>query len=138
MKNNCQNLPGITEIRVLPAASLLPFLMEKSLAGIPVAVLDAAAGVRFFGDATCTTEQTDDHNGRLETATLTFGCLAEVPATGYAYLVKQASGQWWLLGTKELQPQVTKEYSTSAPGEKSVYTITATLKAQKALLPVAV
>lgn len=138
MKNNCQNLPGITEIWVLPAASLLPFLMEKSLAGIPIAVLDAAAGVRFFGDASCVTEQVDDHNGRLETATLTFSCLVDVPATGLAYLVKQASGQWWLLGTKELQPQVTKEYSTSAPGEKSVYTITATLKAQKALLPVAV
>ncbi|MBQ3325481.1 MAG: hypothetical protein IJM66_11580 [Muribaculaceae bacterium] len=138
MKNNCQNLPGITEIRVLPAASLLPFLMEKSLAGIPIAVLDAAADVRFFGDASCVTEQVDDHNGRLETATLTFSCLVEVPATGHAYLIRQASGQWWLLGTKELQPQVTKEYSTSAPGEKSVYTVTATLKAQKALLPVAV
>lgn len=138
MKNNCQNLPGITEIRVLPAASLLPFLMEKSLAGIPIAVLDAAAGVRFFGDATCTTEQTDEHNGRVETATLTFDCLVDVPATGHAYLIKQASGQWWLLGTKEQQPQVTKEYRTSTPGEKSACTVTATLKAQKALLPVAV
>lgn len=138
MKTNCQNLPGITEIRMLPAASLPPFLMEKSLAGIPIAVLDAAESVRFYGQPTCPTEQGDDHNGRLETATLTFSCLQAIPAVGYAFLVRQASGQWWLLGTKELQPQVTKEYTTAAPGEKSVCTITATLKAQKALLAVAV
>lgn len=138
MTTKCHNLPGITEIRILDASQLLPFLMEKVCAGFPVGILEKAAPIRHFGDASCATEQVDDHNGRLETATLTFSCLAEVPATGHAYLVKQASGQWWLLGTKELQPQVTKEYSTSAPGEKSVYTITATLKAQKALLPVAV
>lgn len=138
MTTKCHNLPGITEIRILDASNLLPFLMEKVCAGFPVGILETAARIRHFGDASCKTEQVDEHNGRVETATLTFDCLVDVPATGHAYLIKQASGQWWLLGTKEQQPQVTKEYSTSTPGEKSARTITATLKAQKALLPVAV
>lgn len=124
---------------MLPAASLLSFLMEKSLAGIPIAVLDTAESIRFFGDATCTTEQTDDHNGRIETATLTFSCLQPIPVSGYAYLIRQASGQWWLLGTKEQQPQISLAYATSTPsGERSAMTVTAELRAQKALLAVAV
>lgn len=138
MTTTCHNLPGISEIRILQASSLLPFIMEKACAGFTVGILERAAPIRYFGDATCDTEQVDDHNGRVETARLQFDCLVNVPSVGVAFLVKQSSGQWWLLGTKEQQPQITIKYSTSAPGEKSVRTVTAELKAFKALIPVSV
>ena len=138
MTTTCHNLPGITEIRILDAASLLPYIMEKACAGFTVGILEKAAPIRFFGTATCETEQVDDHNGRLETATLKFDCIIKMPVTGVAFLIRQASGQWWLLGTKEQQPQINLEYSTSMPGEKSVTTVTAEMRALKALIGVSV
>ncbi len=140
MKTSCHNLPGISEVRYIPLYLLPLFLVQKSAAGVPISVeRDRSKAVRIYGNPECTVEQADDNNGRVETATLTFSTLDSIPATGVAFLVKQASGQWYLIGCRERMPQVSKSYSTGEPsGEMSSISVEVTFKSFKALLPVAV
>lgn len=140
MKTPCHNLPGISEIRWIACTELHPFLVEKSLAGAPISVERALTNkVSLYGVSSCITEQEDDNNGRREIATLEFSTLTKVPPMGAAFLIRQASGQWYLIGSREAEPQVAISYSTGeAAGDPSVDRVTVTFTAIKALLKVAV
>ena len=140
METSCHNLPGISEVRFIPLKYLQPYIVEKVAAGVPVAVeRDRSTLIRVFGNPSCITEATDSNNGRIETATLKLQTLAKVPSVGVAFLVRQASGQWFLLGSSEKPPVVSVNYNTGEmSGEAAVNSVTVTFTALKALIPVAV
>ncbi|MBR5640460.1 MAG: hypothetical protein IKW83_12185 [Muribaculaceae bacterium] len=139
MRTTCYNLPGICEVRFIAVAHLLPYLVEKVAAGAPIAVeRDKTQMVNVWGNPTCTADAKDSNNGRAETVTLEFATLSKVPAVGTAFLVKQASGQWCLIGSRETAPVVSINYNTGEmAGEASVYRVSVQFTAYKALLPVA-
>ncbi|MBP5687786.1 MAG: hypothetical protein J6X22_03990 [Muribaculaceae bacterium] len=140
MRTTCYNLPGICEVRYIAVAHLLPYLVEKVAAGAPIAVeRDRSQNVNIWGNPSCVAEQKDSNNGRTESVTLEFNTLSKVPAVGVAFLVRQASGRWFLIGTKEEAPVVSIQYNTGeTAGEAAVHHVTVTFAAYKALLPVAV
>lgn len=140
MKTYCHNLPGISEVRFIYCAHLLPYLVEKVAAGVPVAVEhDRSQAINIYGNPSCVAESKDSNNGRAETVTLGFSTLSKVPAVGVAFLVRQASGQWFLIGSRENAPVVSINYNTGEmAGEAAVYSVSVTFSAYKALIPVAV
>ena len=140
MRTSCNSLPGISEVRYINCGNLLPYLVEKVAAGAPIAVeRDKTQVVNVWGNPTCTAEAKDSNNGRAETVTLEFATLSKVPAVGVAFLVRQASGQWFLIGSRETAPVVSINYNTGEmAGDASVYRVSVQFTAYKALLPVAV
>ena len=140
METSCHNLPGITEIRYIPITDLLPYLVEKYSAGAPISVEKArSTRLEIFGAASCVAEQSDENNGRSETATLDFYTLDKVPQADIAFLVRQASGRWFLVGCRELSPKISLSYTTGeTAGESSVTHVTATFIAHHAMMEVAV
>ncbi len=140
MKTNCHNLPGICEVRYIHVTDLQPYLVERADAGAPISVeINKSQVINIYGNPTCTSESEEANNGRQETATLEFMTLSKVPVAGVAFLVRQASGQWFLIGCSERVPVVSLNYNTGEmAGEASVTRVTVTFTAFKALLPVAV
>lgn len=140
MKQKCVNLPGITEIRWMHASLLSPGMMYKHLAGIPVAVMAAGTRVSFFGEPTCQAVEEDDNNGTVEKTTFTFCTNDELPSSeNVVWAVRQASGQWWLIGCRERPRPVMKVTSTTGTtnGDPAVKTVEISHQARKSLIPVA-
>lgn len=139
MKQQCTSLPGIVEIRWLDATLLSPNLEPKHLAGLPIAVLTEGTPLTLHGEPQCQAVEEHDNNGRVEKATLTFLTTDSVPRRReVAWVARQATGQWWLIGTAEPRyPTVKVSYNTGLPsGERAVSTVEVTHQATKALLPV--
>ena len=141
MNRQCINLPGIVEVRWLDARSLSPNMEAKHIAGLPVAVMTDSTPLAIFGEAVCQSVEEHDNNGRVSKTTLTFMTTAEPPRRHeVAWLFRQASGQWWLIGTREPNyPTVKITYHSGEPaGERAVNTVEVTHQARKSLIPVAV
>lgn len=139
MRTICHNLPGICEVRYIHISDLQPYLVERADAGAPISVeRDKSQVINVYGNPTCTAESSEANNGRQETATLEFMTLSRVPVAGVAFLVRQASGQWFLIGCSESAPVISLNYNTGEmAGEASVTKVTVTFTAFKALLAVA-
>lgn len=141
MTQHCTNLPGIVEVRWVETDMLSPNIEAKYLAGLPVAVLAESYALDVHGTAECQAVEEHESNGRVEKTTLTFQTLSDVPQKrNVAWCVKQASGQWWLIGTKEQHwPTVKVTTNTGKPeGEAAIKTVEVTHVALKSLIPVAV
>lgn len=140
MKNQCINLPGIVEVRWLDARFLSPNIAAKHNAGLPVAVMTDTKPIKIFGVAQCQAVEEHDNNGRVEKATLTFITNSDLPRhREVAWLCRQASGQWWLIGAREPHyPTVKISFHSGEPGgERAVNTVEITHQAVKSLIPVA-
>ena len=140
MNSQCINFPGIVEVRWVDARFLSPNMMVKHNAGLPVAVMTDTTPIIIFGEAVCQAVEEHDNNGRVEKTTLTFMTNSVLPRHyEVAWLFRQASGQWWLIGTKEPHyPTVKITYHSGEPsGERAVHTVEITHQAVKSLIPVA-
>lgn len=139
MKQRCNNLPGIVEIRWLDVSELSPNIEAKYLAGVPVAVMQESHEIAFYGSAECQAVEEHDNNGRWEKTTLVFLTNDELPRkAAVAWVVKQANGQWWLIGTAERAwPTVKVTNTTGVPdGDRAVKTVEITHQGIKSLIPV--
>lgn len=140
MKNQCINLPGIVEVRWIDARNLSPNLVAKHVAGLPVAVMTDTMPLETYGEAQCQSVEEHENNGRVEKTTLTFMTNAPLPRhREVAWLCRQASGQWWLIGAREPHyPTVKIAFHSGEPGgERAVNTVEITHQAVKSLIPVA-
>lgn len=139
MRTSTQTLPGILEIRYISTALLSDALEERSLAGIPLAILDPSTQVEHIGDATMVVVAEFDNNAVQQKVELEFRTNEKVPQWGIALLVRAVNGEWYIIGTLEVEPVISIDFTTGIPsGEASVYTVKVVHSGRKALIPVAV
>lgn len=137
MQQDSYNMPGIVEVRYLQPEDVTPNIISSYLAGIPAAVFVEGTRVSLNGEASCQAVEEHSNNGRVEKATLTFMTVDDVPRGGVAWMVRQASSGWWLIGARERPAPVVK-ITTSAGqpgGDRAVKTVEVTYQAYKAMIP---
>ena len=131
------SLPGITRICIVRCAHLAPHLMLHSICGGLVAIAAPYETVEFTGRPTLTWEGTKANGDRQEKATLEFSTLRALPeGERLAFVVTAASGQQYLIGTREGRyPVIGYTHTTGdTTGSPAVRTYKITHTAQKSVL----
>lgn len=138
--SNCNKMPGIIAVRWIKATELSSHLMEKYVAGLPIAIGTPGTELELVDAASASSLASVENNGLVCKAELEFKTLDEVPRDeDIAWAVQDAEENWWLIGTRE-RNYPTVEISTSAGtpgGDPAVSTVKVTHTAKIALLPVA-
>ena len=138
--SNCNKMPGIIAVRWIKAAQLSSHLMEKFIAGLPIAIGTPGNELELVDAASASSLTSVENNGLVCKAELEFKTLDTVPREeDIAWAVQDADENWWLIGTRE-RNYPTVEISTSAGtpgGDPAVSTVKVTHTAKIALLPVA-
>ena len=138
--SNCNRMPGVIAVRWIKAANLSSHLLEKYIAGVPVALGTIGNEVKLEDTASATGLNSVENNGLTSKAELEFKTMDEVPRDeDIAWAVQDADGNWWLIGTRERPfPVVEISQSTGTPGgDPAVATVKVTHSAKIALIPVA-
>lgn len=129
-----QSLPGIKFIGYLPCSLLPPNILQKALAGVPVAIYSPPTPVEHYGNAKCVAEQEYDHGSYLENTTLTFTTTDEIPnCKPVAFVVTDVNGQSYVIGHREA-PCPVVEISSKKGVEESIYEVKVSFSAQKSLI----
>lgn len=138
--SNCNKMPGIIAVRWIKAELLSSHLMEKFIAGLPIAIGTPGNELELVDAASASSLTSVENNGLVCKAELEFKTLDTVPREeDIAWAVQDADENWWLIGTRE-RNYPTVEISTSAGtpgGDPAVSTVKVTHTAKIALLPVA-
>ena len=138
--SNCNMMPGIIAVKWLKASQLAPHLMEKYIAGLPVAIGAQGNDMELVEPGQAEGLRQYENNGLVGKATLEFKTLSPVPADeDVVWAAKDASGKWWLIGSRERNFPVV-EVSTSAGtpgGDPAVSTVKVSHTAKIAVIPVA-
>lgn len=130
-----QSLPGITAVFYLPCSALVPNVMAKHLAKIPVGVFSTLYGLAVHGDGECEAESSDENGSNSEKTTLQFTTTDEIPTDKpLAFVVEDANHQFYLIGARE-KPYPIVEASKRIDPEKNVFDVKVTFTAQKSLIP---
>lgn len=140
-ENHIWSMPGISEVWVMDADDIQSGVVQAHIAGLDVTVLARKRELMAFGDASCEVETSWENNAQKEKATLQFTTTSVViPRKAMAWLIKDVTGQWWLMGSKERPwPTTTVGRNLGSPGdEKAARRVKATLESLVALIPVAV
>lgn len=134
----CFSLPGISAIAFIRSSDLLPDLTLQALADFPITINPEPTPIPFTGDATCETTQTNASVGPSQTAELSFLSRLQLPTDHYlAFLLTDANGQTYLLGTREDHPLIERIQSFGSPSaDPSTFTYRVELSAPIALIPV--
>lgn len=135
------SMPGIAEVWMMKAEDLQRGVIQSHIAGLEVTVLAPKQQLESFSDAACEVETSWENNAQKEKATLQFSTSSIVKQRkDLAWLIKDVTGQWWLLGSKEQPwPAMTVARNLGSPGsERAVRTVKVTLESIVALMPVAV
>ena len=132
------SLPGINAISYIPATNLPADLIFQALAGYPVTITAASTAIPLTSIPSCELEESPDNNTQTEKAKLTFTTLDTLPtSTPLAFLITTASGNHYILGTRErLYPTIKATTNTSIPDSITAaqkYEVSFT--ARKALIP---
>lgn len=137
MTQDSYNMPGIVEVRHLKPEDVTPDVVSSFLAGVPAAVFADGTRVSLEGEPTCQAVEEHSNNGRIEKATLTFMTTEDVPRAGAVWMIRQANGEWWLIGRREpVYPTVKVTTNTGVPGgDRAVKTVTVEYQGFKALIP---
>lgn len=132
-------LPGITSLSYLYCHQLTPNLALSFRSGIPVGVFAPNIPISFHGIPECEAVDAPENNGHAESTTLSFRTTQQIPTQyNLAFLVTTASGQNFLIGTKEDFPTIQVTTVTGTPtGAPAGYQIEVKLTALKSLIPVA-
>lgn len=132
-------LPGIVSLSYLRCCELSPNLALASCSGIPVGIFAPQVPVSFYGIPECEAVEATENNGRVESATLSFLTLQEIPqAHELAFHLTTAAGLHYLIGTKEDIPTVQVTRLTGTPtGSPAGFHVEVRLTALKALIDVA-
>lgn len=97
-----QSLPGIKFIGYLPCSLLPPNILQKSLAGVPVAIYSPPTPIEHYGNAECVAEQEFDHGSYLENTTLTFTTSEEISNNRpIAFVVTDVNCRSYIIGHRE-------------------------------------
>ena len=135
---NCISLPGITAISYVPCDSLPADLIYQALTGFPVTISSSATEIALKSIPSCEVEESPDNNTQIEKAKLSFTTLDTLPtSTPLAFLITTASGNHYILGTREkLYPTIKVTKNTSKPdAEAAVHRYEVSFTARKALIP---
>lgn len=137
MQRDNYNMPGIVDVRYLNPGDVPPKIQNAYAAGMPTSVFVDGTQMSLHGKPSCQAVEEHSNNGRIEKATLTFMTADEVPPAGMLWMIKQASGEWYLIGRREPPyPIVKVQRSTGEPGgEPSIKTVTVEYQCFKALIP---
>lgn len=138
--SNCNRMPGVIAVRWIKAANLSSHLLEKYIAGVPVALGTIGNELKLEDTASASGLNSVENNGLTSKAELEFKTMDEVPREeDIAWAVQDADGNWWLIGTRERPfPVVEISQSTGTPGgDPAVATVKVTHSAKIALIPVA-
>lgn len=129
-----QSLPSICYIGYLPCSELPPDILNKYLAGMPVAINASPTPVEIYGDASCEAVSEHDNGSRLEKTTLKFTTADEVPEhQDLAFVVKDAQGKEYIIGQKEA-PYSMVEISTSVDKNENIKEAKVVFIAKKSLI----
>lgn len=129
-----QSLPGIKFIGYLPCSLLPPNILQKSLAGVPVAIYTPPTPIEHYGNAECIAEQEYDHGSYQEKTTLTFTTTDEIPRNRpLTFVATDVEGKSWLIGNRE-HPYPIIEVKQQKDFEKNVFEVKGTFVAQKSLV----
>lgn len=138
--SNCNMMPGIIQVKWLKADQLSPHMMEKFIAGVPVAIGAQGNDLELVESGTAEGLRQYENNGLVGKATLEFKTLSHVPTDeDIVWLAQDADENWWLIGARERNYPVV-EVSTSAGtpgGDPAVSTVKITHTAKIAIIPVA-
>lgn len=137
MQRDNYNMPGVIDVRFLNPADVPAQIMSSYIAGIPVSVFVDGTQMSLHGQPTCQAVEEQTNNGRIEKATLTFMTADDVPPEGMLWMIQQASGEWFLIGRREMPyPTVKVSRSTGEPGGgPAIKTVTVEFQGFKALIP---
>lgn len=138
--SNCNRMPGVIAVRWIKAANLSSHLLEKYIAGVPVALGTIGNELKLEDTASASGLNSVENNGLTSKAELEFKTMDEVPRDeDIAWAAQDADGNWWLIGTRERPfPVVEISQSTGTPGgDPAVATVKVTHSAKIALIPVA-
>ena len=135
------SLPGIQSIAYLLSQSLSEYLTMQAISKVPVAI-DAALlnPICFSGEPTCECTQSNASIGLSQNLELTFCSKLQLPDNDYlAFLITDANGQSYLVGTKEEHPLIERVQSFGTPeGDPSTFTYRIQLTSPQALIPCSV
>lgn len=138
--SNCNKMPGIIAVKWIRADELSPCILEKFVAGLPVALGALGNELELVNVGSAEGLQSVEHNGLVGKATLEFKTLDEVPRDeDIVWAAQDADENWWLIGARERPyPIVEVSQSTGTPGgDPAVATVKVTHQAKIALIPVA-
>lgn len=130
-----QSLPSICYIGYLPCSELPPDILNKYLAGMPIAIFSVPTPIELYGDASCEAVSEYDNGSRLEKTTLQFTTTDEVPeCQDLAFVVKDVQGKTYVIGQKET-PFPMVEIETSVNKDENVKVVKVVFSARKSLIP---
>ena len=132
----CLSLPGIQQVWYISRTGLPDDVVYRSVAGIPVSVIEQPISITMKGEAVCEVEQSYDNNSYIEKAKLTFLTLGDVPTDQHpAFLFQTIEGDIYIIGAKERPYPIVKiTRSTGHPdGDTSVRKYEVSFSAKKAL-----
>lgn len=131
------SLPGIQALAYLALNSLPDNLCMQSLAGLTIHLMCDLTNIPFSGEPVCECTQTNAHIGLSQAVELSFKTGLEIPEEFYlAFLVLDANGDFYLIGTKEEHPVIERVKSFGTPdADPNTYSYTISLTAPRALIP---
>ena len=134
--SKCLSLPGIQQVWYISRNGLPDDVVYRSVAGIPVSVIEQPISITMKGEAVCEVEQSYDNNSYIEKAKLTFLTLDDVPTDQHpAFVIRTVNDEYYVIGAKERPyPTVKITRSTGQPdGDTSVRKYEVSFSAKKAL-----
>ena len=135
---SCVSLPGITAISYVSCDSLPADLIYQALTGFTVTISSSTTEIALKSIPSCELEESPDNNTQIEKAKLSFTTLDTLPTrTPLAFLITTASGNHYILGTREkLYPTIKVTSNTSKPdADAAVHRYEVSFTARKALIP---
>lgn len=117
MNNICTSLPGIVAIGYLDCDKLTPNIAYRCGSQLPVGIFTAVTPICFVGNPTCVASSQYKNNGRSFETTLKFSSNDNLPLNQHiGFVVKDASGKSYLIGTRERQfPTIKSSKSSGTP-----------------------
>ena len=138
--SDCNKMPGVISVKWMHADELPPCVVEKYIAGLPVALGAVGNELTLVSTGNAEGIESVEHNGLVGKATLEFKTLDQVPRDeDIVWAAQDADDCWWLIGARERPyPIVEVSQSTGTPGgDPAVATVKVTHTAKIALIPVA-
>ena len=133
--NITQSLPHIIKVFVVPCANLVPNVVEKYLAGIPVGVYPLPTEVEQYGTGSCEAENALDDGTYYEKTILQFSTAEEITnTTPLAFVIMDAQENYYLIGAREA-PYPIIEIAKAVSTESNVNNIKVTFTRRKSLIP---
>lgn len=131
------SLPGISCIAYLAANSLPSHLTMQSMAGLQIFVVSDLTNVPFNGEPTCECTQTNAQGSPSQSVELSFRATMQLPEEFHlAFLVIDANGDYYLIGTKEEHPLVERVQSFGSPdADPNSFTYNVSLTSPRSLIP---